>query len=112
MTAPEADQVLREDRDGRRAREDPPALHAPPVTVLGAGYPQDERDAVPGQERARGPHDHALPAKRDPELDHSGGEQRDEDLRDRELESEGSLPEDLQRDDHCRKVEPGVAHGR
>ena len=108
----EADQVLREDRDGRRAGEDPPALHAPPVAVLGAGHAQDERDAVAGQQRARRPHDHALAAERDRELEHRAREQRDEDLGDRELEAERRLAEDLQRDDHGREVQPRVAHRR
>ena len=65
----EADQVLREDRDRGGAGEDPPALHAPPVAVLGARDPQDEGDAVAGQERARRPHDHVLAVEGDRELD-------------------------------------------
>ena len=46
VAAPELDQVLREQRDGCRPREDPPAVHAPPVAVLGPRHPEDERDAV------------------------------------------------------------------
>ena len=45
----------------------------------------------------------------DPDLDHGAGEQRDEDLRDRQLEVEGDLPEDLERDDHRGQVQPRVA---
>src|SRR5262249_53241307 len=43
-----ADDVLREERDGGGSGEEPPALHAPPVPVLGSGYAEDERDAVAG----------------------------------------------------------------
>ena len=42
----EADQVLREDRDRRGRREDPPTLEAPPVAVVGARDAQDEGNAV------------------------------------------------------------------
>ena len=61
---------------------------------------QDEGDAVAGQQRAGRPHDHVLPPRGDPDLEHGAGEQRDEDLRDRQLEVEGDLAEDLQGDDH------------
>ena len=47
------------------AGEDPPAVHAPPVAVLGARDAEHERDAVPGQERARGPHQDVLAPERD-----------------------------------------------
>ena len=106
------DHVLREDRHRGRAGEDPPALHAPPVAVLGAGNAQDEGDAVARQERARRPHDHALAAERDRELDHRAGEERDEDLGDRELEVERRLAQDLQRDDDGREVQARVANRR
>ena len=43
------------------------------------------------------------------ELDHRAGEERDEDLRDRELEVERRLAEDLQRDDHRREMQARVA---
>ena len=105
----ELDQVLREQRDGGGAGEDPPAVHAPPVAVLRAGHAEDEGDAVSGQERARRPEDHVLAPERDPHLEHRAGQQRDEDLGDREAEVERHLPEDLQRDDHGREVEPRVA---
>ena len=112
VAAPELDQVLREQRDGGGAGEDPPAVHAPPVAVLGPGHAEDERDAVPGQERARGPEDHVLAPEGDPHLQHRAGEQRDEDLRDREPEVERHLAEHLQRDDHRRQVESRVADAR
>ena len=108
VTAPEDDQVLREQRDGRGRREDPPAVRAPPVAVLGARHAEDEGDAVPGQQRARRPEDHVLAPERDPHLEHRAGQQRDQDLRDREPEVERDLPEDLQRDDHRGEVEPRV----
>ena len=64
------DQMLGEERDGGGAREDPPAVQAPPVAVLGAGDAEHERDAVAGQERARRPHEHLPPAERDRDLEH------------------------------------------
>ena len=105
----ELDQVLREQRDGSRAGEDPPAVHAPPVAVLRPRHAEDEGDAVAGQERACRPEDHVLAPERDPHLEHGAGQQRDEDLGDREAELERHLPEDLQRDDHGREVEARVA---
>ena len=55
----ERDHVLREERHRGGAGEDPPAVRAPPVPVLGSRHAEDERDAVPRQERARGPHEDA-----------------------------------------------------
>ena len=112
VTPAELDQVLREQRDGGCAGEDPPAVHAPPVAVLRAGHAEDEGDAVSGQKRARGPEDHMLAPESDPHLEHGAGQQRDEDLGDREAELERHLAEDLQRDDHGREVEPRVADAR
>ena len=60
--------------DGGGAREDPPAVQAPPVAVLGAGDAEHERDAVAGQERARRPHQHPLAAERDRDLEHGAGD--------------------------------------
>ena len=85
-------------------------LHQSPCSV--PGHAEDEGDAVSGQERARGPEDHVLAPERDPHLEHRAGQQRDEDLRDREPELERHLAEDLQRDDHGREVEPRVADAR
>ena len=112
VTASELDQVLREQRDGCRGGEDPPAVHAPPVAVLRPGHAEDEGDAVSGQERARRPEDHVLAPERDPHLEHRARQQRDEDLRDREPELERHLPQDLERDDHGRQVEARVADVR
>ncbi len=106
------DEVLREQSDRGRRREDPGAVHAPPVAVLGAGHTKDEGDAVAGQEGARGPHEHALGSERDRDLEDRGREERNEDLRDRQLEVEGHLAEDLQRDDHACEMQPRVAHRR
>ena len=75
VVAAEADQVLREDRDGRRAGEDPPPFHAPPVAVLRPGHPEHERDPVPGQEGARRPEDDVLAPRCDPDLEHRAGEE-------------------------------------
>ena len=108
----EGDHVLREQGDGGRPGEDPPAVQAPPVAVLGPRHAEHERHAVPGQERARRPHDHALSPERDPDLEDRAREQRDEDLRDREVEVERRLPEDLQRHDHAREVQARVAQRR
>ncbi len=108
VAAVEADQVLREQSHRRRPGEDPPAAHAPPVPVLRPRDAQDEGDAVPGQKRARGPHQHLLTPKRDPDFEHGTGTERDEDLGDRETEVERHLPEHLQRDDHCREVEARI----
>ena len=91
------------------ASEDPAAFGAPPVAVLGPRHAEDERDAVSGQQRARGPHEHALSPESDPDLEDRRGEHRDEDLGDRELELERDLSEHLERDDHRREVETRVA---
>jgi hypothetical protein len=90
--------------------EDVPALHAPPVAVLGAGHAQHEGDAVAGEQRARRPHEHAVTPEGDAELEASGDCERDEDLRDREPEVERDLPEDLQRDDDRCEMEPWIAN--
>ncbi len=88
VRAAPGDHVLREQRHGRGADEDPPAADAPPVAVLGSGHAQDERDAVAGQERARRPEEHALPPGGDPDLEQGAGRERQQDLRDREPEVE------------------------
>ena len=46
------------------------------------------------------------------ELEHGARAERDEDLRDRELEAERHLAEHLQRDDDGRQVQPRVLEGR
>ena len=102
------DEVLREERDRGGSGEDPPSAQAPPVAVLRPGDAEDEGDAVPGQERARRPHQDALGAHRDPDLEHGAGHERDEDLRDREPELERDLPEHLQRRDRRGEVQPRV----
>ena len=112
VTPAERDQVLREQRHRGGAGEDPPAVHAPPVAVLGSGHAQDEGDAVPRQERARGPQDHPLAPERDADLEHRARDERDEDLCDREPELERDLPEHLQRDDHRREVQARVPQRR
>ena len=108
----ELDQVLGQQRHGGRPGEDPPAVHAPPVAVLRSGHAQDEGDAVPRQQRARGPQEHVLTPERDPDLEHRAREQRDENLGDREPELERHLPEHLQRDDHRGQVQPRIAQLR
>ena len=60
-----ADHVLGQERHGRGRGEDPPAVHAPPVAVLGARHAEDERHAVAGEQRARRPHQHPLAPERD-----------------------------------------------
>ena len=112
VVAPELDQVLGQQRDGGGAREDPPAVHAPPVAVLGPRHAEDEGDAVSREQRARRPEDHVLAPEGDSHLEHCAGEQRDEDLGDREPEVERDLPEHLQRDDHGREVQSRVADAR
>ena len=108
VAAAELDHVLGEQRDRRRAHEDPPAVQAPPVAVLGAGDAEDEGDSVPGQQRARRPHEHVLAKEGDADLEHSAGEQRDEDLGDRQAEVERHLAEHLERDDHGRQVQARI----
>ncbi len=108
----EPDHVLGQQRDGGRRREDPPPLRAPPVAVLCARHPEDECDAVPGEERARRPDEHVLPPSDDPDLEHGTGADRDEDLRDRETEVERDLAEDLERDDDRSQVQTRVANAR
>ncbi len=109
---PEANQVLREQPDRSRAGEDPPAVEAPPVAVLGSVDPQNERNAVAGDERARRPHDHAVAEERDRELEQACGSDRDQNLRDREVEPERDLPENVQRDDDRGEVQPRIANRR
>src|SRR5262245_3807975 len=46
------------------------------------------------------------------DLEHRTGQERDEDLRDREIEVERHLAEHLQGDDHCGEVKPRVADRR
>ncbi len=103
-----ADQVLRQERDGGRRREDPRSVKAPPVAVRRSRHTQDERDSVAGQERARRPHDHVLAEEGNADLEHRARSDRDEDLGDRETEPEHGLAENLQRDDHRREVEARV----
>ena len=95
VAAAPADQVLGQQREGRGPGEDPPPAHAPPVAVHGARDAEDERDAVPGQQRARGPHDRPLLPEGDRDLEHRAGDQGHQDLGDRETEVERDLPEDL-----------------
>ena len=108
----EPDHVLRQQRNRCRPREDPPPLRAPPVAVLCARHPEDECDAVPGEERARRPDERVLPSKDDPELEHGTRADGDEDLRDRETEVERDLAEDLERDDDRSQVQTRVANAR
>ena len=84
-------------------------LHQSPCSVPALG---GRSDAVPREQRARRPHQHALAPKRDRDLEHRAGEQRDEDLRDREVEVERRLPEDLERDDDAREVQARIAERR
>ena len=107
------DHVLREQRDGGRAGEDPPAVQAPPVAVLGPGHAQDEGDAVPGQHRARRPHQHVL-ARRTRSRPRARA-QVPIAIRIWAIESRKSnatWPSDLQRDDHRGEVQPRVAQRR
>jgi hypothetical protein len=112
VASADADDVLREQGDRRHSCEDPPPAQAPPVAVLRSGDAQDERDAVAGQQGARRPHDHALPAERDRDLEHRAGAERDEDLGDGEVEAERRLSQHLERDDHCSQMQPRVARRR
>jgi hypothetical protein len=112
VRAAELDHVLGKERDGGGAREDRPAVQAPPVAVLGPGDPQDEGDSVPGQHRARRPHQHVLAEEGDAHFEDRAGTDRDQDLGDRQPEVERDLAEDLERDDHRGEVEPSVAQPR
>ena len=80
--------------------------------MLGARDAQDEGDAVSGQERARRPHDDPLLPEDDRELENRAHADRDEDLRDRQVEVERDLAEDLERDDDRGEMQPRVLEGR
>ena len=112
VAASPADQVLRQERDGGRRREDPRSVKAPPVPVRRPRHTQDERDSVAGEERARRPHDHVLAEEGNADLKQGARSDRDEDLGYREAEPERGLSENLQRDDHRREVEARVAQLR
>ena len=90
LAAP-GDHVLREQRERGRADEDPPAAQAPPVAVLRARHAQDEGDAVAGEQGARRPHPDVLLAGGDRDLEHRAGDEREQDLGDRDPEMEGDL---------------------
>jgi hypothetical protein len=64
--------------------------------VLRPGDAEDERDAVARDERARRPEEDVLPPRGDADLEQRARREREEDLRDRDAEVEGRLPEDLQ----------------
>ena len=76
--------------------------------MLRPGDAEDEGDAVAGQHRARGPHQHVLAEERDPDLEYGAGPEREQNLGDREVEAERDLPEHLKRHDHRRQVEARV----
>ena len=99
VRAAEADQIFRQQRNGRSRRVDPGAPQTPPVTVLRALNPQHERDAVPREERARRPHDHSSLSEDNADLQHRARSERDQDLGDREAKVERRLSEDLKGDD-------------
>ena len=80
--------------------------------MLRPRHPEDECDAVPGEERARRPDERVLPSKDDPELEHGTRADGDEDLRDRETEVERNLAEDLERDDDRSQMQTRVANAR
>ena len=101
--------VLHEQRPERREDEEVDPVQAPPVAVLGARRAQDERDAVAGQQRAGGPREDALALERHGRVDDRADADRHEDLRDRELELQHGLAQDLERDDHRRELQPRVA---
>lgn len=63
-------------------------------------------------ERTRRPHDDALLPEDDRELEDGAHADRDEDLRDREVEVEGDLTKDLERDDDRGEVQPRILDGR
>src|SRR5262245_13361276 len=112
MVPADAERVLRQQRDGCRAGEDPPTVRAPPVAVLGSRNPQYERDAVSRKQGARRPNEQVLPARDDPYFERRRRRDGDEDLGDREPEVERDLTEDLQRDDHGRQVQAWIATAR
>jgi hypothetical protein len=104
----ELDDVLREERAAGGRHEDRPAAHRPPVAVHGARHAEHERHAVPCQQRAGRPHQDALVADRQRDLDHRARAEAEEDLRDRDPERERRLSEHLERRDRRREVEAGV----
>ena len=112
VSSVDADHVLREQRDRGGPGEDPRAVQAPPVAVLGPGHAQDEGHTVSGEQRARGPHDDVVAEEGDADLEHGARPERDEDLGDRQVEAERRLPEHLQRDDHRGEMKARVADRR
>jgi hypothetical protein len=80
--------------------------------VLRPGHAEDESDAVPRQQRAGRPHEHALVAERDHDLEQRRRQHRHEDLGNREVEVEGDLTEHLERRDDCGEVQARVAQRR
>ena len=91
-----ADQVLGQHRDRGGCGEDVSAAKAPPLPVLRAIDSQEEGHTVAGEQRARRPREHLPREKHDRELDDRAGAERDEYLRDRQLEAERGLPEHLE----------------
>ena len=82
-------------------------LHQSPCSVPGTR--RTKATPFPVRKRARRPHEHALRAERDRDLEDPGDGERDEDLRDRQLEVERDLAEHLQGDDHRRQMEARIA---
>ena len=105
--------VLREQRDGGRAGEDPPAAQCStsrrarvPGTRRTNATPLPVSSALAGQSRTC--------CRRNAIATSSTAHvsERDEDLRDREPEVEADLPDHLQRGDRRREVQPRVAELR
>ena len=110
VRAAEFDHVLGKERDSGGAREDRPAVQAPPVAVLGPGNPQDEGDSVPGQHRARRPYQLPGLAEGQSDLDDGRGQNCGEYLRYRHPEPEGGLAQNVYRNDHRCQVQAGITN--
>ena len=85
-------------------------LHQSPCSVPGTR--RTNATPFPVRRALAGHMSTLLAAERDRDLEDPGDGERDEDLRDRQLEVERDLPEDLQRDDHPCEMEARVAQRR
>ena len=106
------DDVLGEERERGDDREDVPGVGVPRVVRRRPDDAQDEGDAAPGEHRAGRPDEGAARAEGEGDLDDRGGQDRGEDLRDAHPEAQAGLPQDVDRDDHGRDVQPRIADVR
>ena len=103
------DDVLRQEREAGHDREHLPGVGVPRVVGRRPDDAEDQRDAAPGQHRAGGPHERPALAEGQDDFDDRAGQDRRKDLRDRHVEVQPDLPEDVDRDDDRRDVQARIA---